>query len=230
MLGITQMLATTFSLASARPDLALPQDGTEKEQFETTQTPLFAKNSFGFGGNLYVSSLWTLGGPNGERPMFSAAYRRHLSQDIGIELQLRYMNVFLNRENLISGSAYPLRWLNTIWGTDVLFVIRPLPALLPNFRLGIGPSLDLISTLQTTYTNTYPNDPTKVLKRQDYYLVSYLGGLVNIEYGVFALGTLDIGLHLQVNVQTALAPRPFYSLPYPISGGLLFGIYVRTNW
>lgn len=225
-----QMLSTAFSLASARPVLALPQDGAEKEPLETNQTRLFAKNSFGFCGNLYVSSLWTLGGPNGEKPMFSAAYRRHLSQDIGVELQLRYMNVFLNRENLISGSAYPLRWLNTIWGTDILFITRPLSSIAPSFRLGIGPSLDLISTLQTVYTNTYPNDPTKTLKRQNYYLVSYLGGLAKIEYTLFTPNSLDIGLHLQVNVQTALAPRPFYPLPYPISGGLLFGVYVRTNW
>ncbi|MFY7997784.1 MAG: hypothetical protein ACOVSW_04210 [Candidatus Kapaibacteriota bacterium] len=188
-----------------------------------------AVNAFGFSANLYVSSLWTLGGPNGERPMFSASYKRQFSENFALQAQVRYMNVFLERENLISGAAYPLRWLNTIWGYDILAIFQPIPPM-PNFRLGIGVSHDFISTLQTTYTNTVPGNPSVALRRQDYYLAAYFGGVGSIEYDVALSRSLHIGAQLQINVLTYLAPRPFYDFPTPISGGLLFGIYVRTHW
>ncbi len=201
------------------------------ERTDTLQSQLFPHNSFGFGGNSYTSTLWTLGGADGEKLMFSTSYNRWFSRHIALELQLRYINIFLNRESFSNGSRTPLRRVNTIWGTDAIFMARPSTEFLSGLRLGIGLSLDMITSFISTSTQTYPGDLDKILQAAEYFAVSYLGAIGIVEYTAFTLGnSVDVGARLQVNVQSALTPRPGYIVPYPFSGGLLYGVYVRMNW
>ena len=219
--------------ASHYPVAFKPQDSENGVSTDTTYSdsilvqPL---NSFGFSGNLYTSTVWTLGGPEGDVPLFSASYTRTIFPNVALSLQLRYMSVFLDRSNSFT-PGLRLRWLNSIWGTDLLVIFYPWKSVLPNLRIGIGPSLDIASTFQTRYAGTHPNSDTITLRAARNFTTQYLGGIVCIDYKFLSLAhSVEMGMHLQVYVQQSLTPRPYFPTNFPYSGGVVYGIYVRANW
>lgn len=186
-------------------------------------------NSLTFSGNIFTSTVWTLGGQDGNVLLFAASYTRTISSQIALSLQVRYMSTFIDRSNFLT-PGLNWRWLNSVWGTDILVKFYPYKELLPGLSLGIGSSLDIGSSFQTKYTSTHPNT-TSTLRSADVFSAHYLGGIACSEYTFFSLTNgVDIGASLQVYAQQILTPRPYFPISSSLSGGVLYGVYIRTNW
>jgi hypothetical protein len=203
------------------------------------------RNSFGFGVYALTSAPIAF---NQQAAVFSIGYERWLTPNSGCEVSLRYTNIFfatprrnlqvsLTRPNgqvLTASRNIAQRWLNTTWGTDIIWITRPFFETIPQFRVGIGGSVDLITSLASLDATTpgpaisLADTNWAILARGQYREQVYFGFAICSEYSVLSFdNSTDLKIRLQMYLQTAWLPRRD---AIDFSGGLLIGTSFRLHW
>ena len=195
--------------------------------------------AFGLGG--LISTQWALGGV---APLFSAYYNKWLSPAYALEANVRYVNHFVERASLSNVtivqpngqsfsamSALPRRWLSALWGTDVVFMVKPITNNPSRWRFGIGPSMDFTSSLVSATTTIITDTSVAIVRSAEYNAVWYLGLIGCLEFTPSFMQTSEeVSFRLQTFVQTALISRQFFLFSQGLSGGITVSAFFRVYW